>query len=68
MKRYVGRSPDGARRVYGQDDYHQTALAFCKEAAVDYVKGRPDTGPLDKWTFDEATSADMWAVQFSRDC
>ena len=54
MFRYEGIDPTGTPRVFGQDQYEQTALGFCKEEATDYVKRRPDTGPLNKWNFIEA--------------
>jgi hypothetical protein len=64
---YVGRSPDGARRVYGQAEESAGALLLAREAARDYLKGRPDCGPFDQWSFLLATNADLAAVQFARD-
>lgn len=54
MFRYEGYDAHGVKRVYGEDKFDQTALGFCKEKAADYVKRRPDTGPLDLWRFEEA--------------
>ena len=41
MFRYEGIDQNGTPRVFGQDNYEQTALGLCKEEAVDYVKRRP---------------------------
>ena len=51
MIRYIGFDQAGIRRVFGQDEFHQTALAFAKTEAEAYVRRRPDTGPLSGWTF-----------------
>jgi hypothetical protein len=51
MFRYVGYDPNGVKRVYGEGQSEQTACHSCKEAAMDYVSRRRDTGPLDRWTF-----------------
>ena len=67
MTAYVGRSPDGARRVYGQDQDPARAMAEAFAAARDYLKERPDCGPLNLWSFLPATTADLAAVQFARD-
>jgi hypothetical protein len=68
LKRCVGRSPDGARRVYGQDVTEAGAVTQARAAALDYLKGRPDCGPLSEWFFDlNASDGDMAAVQFARD-
>ena len=64
---YVGRSPDGARRVYGQDQDSARAMANVFDAARDYLRERPDCGPLNEWSFLPATTADLAAVQFARD-
>src|SRR3990167_8664190 len=63
MIRYNGYDPSGIRRVWGQDEYEQTALGFAKEEASDYVRRRPDTAPLDQWTFKRETNDDDWVGQ-----
>lgn len=50
--RFVGFEPDGTRRVFGTGSSPDIAETRCKEAAADYVGRRPDTGPLDRWTFE----------------
>ncbi len=64
---YVGRSPDGARRVYASDQDPARAMAEAFDAAREYIKGRPDCGPLNLWAFTEATDQDVAAVTFARD-
>lgn len=65
---YVGRSPDGARRVYGQDQDPARAMANAFDAAREYLKDhRPDLGPLNSWSFLEASNGDPAAVQFAKD-
>lgn len=58
MPRATGYDPQGVPRVYANDDFWQTALAFCKEEAASYVQRRPDTGPLDQWRFQDDQPAD----------
>lgn len=53
MPKVIGHDKDGIPRVYAIDDYHQTAHGFCVEEAKDYVKRRPETGPLAAWWFGE---------------
>ena len=67
LKAYVGFSPDGARRVYGQDQDSSRAMAQAFKAAREYLMRRPDCGPLEKWNFQPATKADLFSVQFARD-
>jgi hypothetical protein len=64
---FVGRSPDGARRVYGQDQDSARAMAEAFDAAREYLKQRPDCGPLTLWSFAAADDRDLMAVQFDRD-
>ena len=45
FERVVGKDSKGHPRVYAPT----TGEAHIE--AMDYVKRRPDTGPLDKWTF-----------------
>lgn len=64
---YVGRSPDGARRVWAQDQDSARAMAEAFDAAREYIKGRPDCGPLNLWAFEPATNADYIAVCVAHD-
>ena len=68
LKRCVGSSPDGARRVYGQGTTEAEAVTQARIAATEYLQRRPDCGPLSDWLFNlDASDADMFAVQFARD-
>jgi hypothetical protein len=49
--RITGYDVNGVPRVYGENDTVEAALKACTEEAMDYVRKRPDTGPLDKWLF-----------------
>jgi hypothetical protein len=49
MVKITGYDCNGVPRVYAEDTYFQTAVGFCKEEAREYVKKRPDTGPLSDW-------------------
>ncbi len=49
--RYTGFDPNGIARVYCDDASADLAETQCKEEAANYVRRRPDTGPLDQWTF-----------------
>lgn len=51
MIRYTGYDQNGIARVWGQDEFHQTALGFAKDEAATYVRHRPDTGPISAWTY-----------------
>ncbi len=42
----------GVRRVRGCDYDPQGAREQCMQEAVEYVRGRPDTGPLSAWKFE----------------
>lgn len=52
--RCSGFDGDGIRRVYGYGSTRDIAESRCLEAARNYVKERPDTAPLSRWswTFD----------------
>ena len=48
---YVGKDASGTPRVFGCSHQSATEAAEeCKAAILEYVRRRPDTGPLDKWT------------------
>ncbi len=48
----VGHDPGGVRRVRGCDYTEDGARDQCMQEAIEYVRGRPDAGPLSKWTFE----------------
>lgn len=51
MECITGYDVNGIPRVLWRDKNIDIAETKCKEMAVQYVKRRPDTGPLDKWIF-----------------
>lgn len=51
MKRYVGHDANGVPRVWGEGPTFEIAESRCKDEALTYLRRRPDTGPLAKWTF-----------------
>jgi hypothetical protein len=59
MVECTGYDPRGVRRVYGVGASHDIAEERCRRAVWDYVKQRPDTGPLSRWqlVFDKPQSA-----------
>jgi hypothetical protein len=44
-------TPQGVRRVFGEGRTADAAEHECPVAAQNYVRRRPDTGPLADWTF-----------------
>lgn len=46
-----GYDVNGIPRVYGEHKNVDVAETICKEEALDYLRKRPDTGPLAKWIF-----------------
>jgi hypothetical protein len=67
MTCYVGRSPDGVRRLFAQDQDPARAMADAFDAAREYIKGRPDCAPLENWSFDLASIPDMKAVMYGQE-
>ncbi len=51
MKQMAGYDANGVRRVWGEGPTLDIAETRCKEAALDYLRHRRDTGPLSAWTF-----------------
>lgn len=47
--------PNGIRRCFGEATSEKESAVQCTREIMDYLKVRPDLGPLDKWTlkFDE---------------
>lgn len=52
MYMYIGHDPQGVPRVYGHDETEAGAIVQARIAAREYLRVRPDTGPLSRWTFD----------------
>lgn len=52
MIEYIGFDANGIRRVYARNELGEIAETQVREEALSYVERRPDTGPLDKWTFE----------------
>jgi hypothetical protein len=50
--RYVGCDAAGVPRTWGEADNSSDALNQCVIGAREYIKGRPDTGPVDRWLFE----------------
>jgi hypothetical protein len=48
--RWIGKDANGISRVFGEHDNPDVAETMCREEAISYVRRRPDTGPLDRWT------------------
>jgi hypothetical protein len=46
---YVGYDKAGVPRVYGEAKQADVAFNECALAVVEYVKQRPDTGPVSSW-------------------
>lgn len=49
--RYTGYDRNGIARVWGEHENTDVAETVCRQEAYEYVRGRPDTGPLHRWTF-----------------
>ena len=49
MKRYIAYDQNGVKRAGGTGNTHTEAYAEAREAALDYIVDRPDTGPLAEW-------------------
>lgn len=54
MTRFIGKDANGVPRVYGDGPTADIAETECRQAAAEYVRRRPDTGPLDSWTIERA--------------
>lgn len=51
---FVGKDANGIPRVFGAGPNADIAETDCVEAAREYVRRRPETGPLENWTFERA--------------
>ena len=49
--RFTGFDRNGIARVYAEHDNSDVAETMCKDEATQYVRHRPDTGPLAAWAF-----------------
>ena len=52
MTTVQGIDPNGIPRVFGEHSSFDIAETWAREEAAVYVQRRPDTGPLDRWTFE----------------
>ena len=50
MIQMVGKDPNGVPRVWAEDETLEWAIKGAWKAAEEYLRARPDTGPLHKWT------------------
>lgn len=48
---YIGHDPKGVKRVFGIGSTHEIAEQRAIDATFEYIKHRPDTGPLSEWKF-----------------
>ncbi len=55
---YTGYDQNSIARVYGYGNSQDEAKKQVRLAAQAYVRQRPDTAPLDKWTF-------LWSMESS---
>ena len=53
MLRYAGADKSGIIRVYGYGSDRHEAWTQCEQAVKEYVRARPDTGPVASWLIDE---------------
>ena len=49
--RFTGFDANSIARVYAEHDNTDVAETMCLDEAVAYVRRRPDTGPLSRWSF-----------------
>ncbi len=47
--RYLGIDQNGIARVYGEARREHEAWQEAKDAIIEYVGRRPDTGPVSEW-------------------
>lgn len=59
MFRYVGYDRNGVPRVYGESLAGLVhAYGQCLQAVREYIRGRPDTGPVSSWLIEEQEEKD----------
>jgi hypothetical protein len=59
--RYIGYDKKGIIRVIRDAEPAHVAHAQCLQAARDYVKRRPDTGPVCDWIIERPDNA--WLIE-----
>jgi len=50
---FVGKDCNSIERVWGEGPTADIAETRCFDEAKVYIKERPDTGPLSRWSFSE---------------
>ena len=50
---YHGSDKSGIVRVMRDGSTPQEAYHNCRQAVIDYVRGRPETGPVETWLIEE---------------
>jgi hypothetical protein len=53
IMRVTGRDTNGIPRVYGEGENADVAETDALREAKEYVRRRPETGPLSAWTFSD---------------
>ena len=48
---FIGSDPNGIKRVWSRHQDADVAESRCRDEALNYLKTRPDTGPLSLWIF-----------------
>lgn len=59
--RISGYDAAGLPRVWGEHETADVAETRCRDEAAAYVRRRPDTGPLAKWTFHTEQQVEAYA-------
>lgn len=50
--RVIAKDANGIPRAWGEGSTTDAAMREAQDAATDYLKRRPDTGPASSWTFE----------------
>jgi hypothetical protein len=48
----IAKDANGIPRAWGEGSTTDAAMSEAKDAATEYLKRRPDTGPASAWTFE----------------
>lgn len=48
--RWIAKDPNGVPRCFTEGADQSETHSELLSAIQDYIRGRPDTGPMDKWT------------------
>lgn len=54
MARYIGVDRKGHERVFGEAKQPDVAFTECRQAVIEYVRRRPDAGPVSAWLIERA--------------